>query len=238
MSYIPENVMIAIRNASNITGVDEGLLQGIAYIESGYNPNVISPTKVRGLFQITGKTWKSIRKQHGATLGYSVDLNEQALTAAWLLKDLSKMYNGNRDLIAIAYNAGPAVANKIRNKNITRQSVANAVQEQRDKGGSAAAGFGGGKENEVFDYPKKLAKAMGESVTLVAGSGSHETHSTKESTKVSDNSLTQPYKYDSSKPFILNLFAATANECSEMSKINQETVNKSKLISSLKAGRG
>ena len=99
---VPYNVQQAIRNASVKTGVPEDLLTAFAYIESGFAQDVIegkrrSHTQVRGLFQITGSTWKLARKlsnnPNERTLGYSLDINEQAYTAALLIRDLLQKYN-------------------------------------------------------------------------------------------------------------------------------------------------
>ena len=54
-----------------------------------------SGTNVRGLFQITGDTWRAYRPG----TRYSTDPYEQAKTASLIVKDLYNKYNGNLDLL-------------------------------------------------------------------------------------------------------------------------------------------
>jgi hypothetical protein len=93
-----QNVMDAIQRASRITGVDENVLQAIAYRESKFNPTAANPdTSARGLFQFTQAT----AKQYGLTTaatpeaykkdpGMAFDAQASSLAAARMAKDNAK----------------------------------------------------------------------------------------------------------------------------------------------------
>lgn len=248
---IPAAVEEAIHQASIKTGVDEKLLQGFAAVETNFGQRTLSNTGVRGLFQITGSTWKSVRKQHGATLGYSEDYYEQAYTAALLIKDLLKKYNNNRDLVAIAYNAGDSVANYVQRYGSSKgreQAISEAVGNLRRLN---TPGFGQGKEKEVFNYPVKLAKAMGEPVTIdskikIPAPIPAHTENVKVAAKTNDHqAVTSPqqvkdeqkYKYVRSRPFISNLMGSHNDEIAMLAKIDAKHMKQSKLVKRIIAGK-
>lgn len=222
--YINNDVSEAIRNASAQTGVEERLLRAFAYVESNFGQNTLSETGVRGLFQITGDTWRSIRKKNSATLGYSEDYNEQAYTAALLIRDLLKKYDNNRSLAAIGYNAGESVATYVQRHGMSNQAIVNAVQQLRSEG---VAGFGAGKEQEVINYPVKIANALNESVEI---GGDYTIN-----TSVTNAPKQQSYEYDVKKPFLLNVFAGNSEICADLSKIPQGTINESKVVGKIKS---
>ena len=72
------------------------------YAESGFNPDATSPCGAAGLMQLMPGT----ARQYGASDPYNIEQNIDA--AAKFIKYLKNRYNGNRDLIVAAYNAGPA----------------------------------------------------------------------------------------------------------------------------------
>jgi hypothetical protein len=230
---VPLNAQNAIREASIKTGVDERLLTGFAYIETDFGRNTLSKTGVKGLFQITGATWERVRRENNATLGYSEDYNEQAYTAALLIKSLLKKYNDDYYLTAIAYNAGEGVADAVKRHGKTKEAIVAAVQAQRAKGGKAAIGFGYGKEKEVITYPQKLEQALGAPITIDA---SVPPIANFRDQSVTGSAKEAEYKYDPDKSFIVNLFAANANKIAEGSKITDASVKNSKLVSRIKAG--
>ncbi|MGE8452712.1 MAG: transglycosylase SLT domain-containing protein, partial [Pseudomonadales bacterium] len=64
----------AIKEASRVTGVDESILNAIAYKESTFNPNAKAPTSTaKGLFQFLDGTWKGVLNQYGARYGVPKD---------------------------------------------------------------------------------------------------------------------------------------------------------------------
>ncbi len=64
------NVEAAIREGSRVTGMDEAILNAIAYKESTFNPNAKAPTSTaKGLFQFLDGTWKSMVSRYGSKYG-------------------------------------------------------------------------------------------------------------------------------------------------------------------------
>lgn len=222
--YISNEVAQAIKNASEKTGVEENLLRAFASVESDYGRRTSSRTGVQGLFQITGDTWKDIRTRHNLTVGYSSDFNDQAYTAALEIMDLQNKYK-DRDLVAIAYNAGRGVANQVRDNGRSTQAIINAVEYFRSRG---VAGFGPGKEAEVISYPDKIAKALGQSTAI---GGSYAINNTTTNPPIIEADV----KYDKEKPFINNLFKGNLKSCKQMADIPQETVNGSSMVVRIKA---
>lgn len=238
MITVPQNIKDAISLASRATGVPEDLLTGIAYIESHFKPGVIngtqtSKTQVSGLFQITGATWKAVRKD-GAEK--SLDINAQAYTAALLLRKLSIQYNNNRDLIAIAYNAGEGVANRLKGKEITYDAVKQAVAPY-----IGTKGFGYDKVQEVFQYPRKLAEAMEQPITT----GSSVPINAINQTNNKDNSVTsttQTKLQKFNKKFSVIENFTLEDSGTALAKLNSKILNtpnleKTQLVKRIKHGK-
>jgi cell wall-associated NlpC family hydrolase len=81
-------------------GLPTGLLGAVATIESGGNPNAVSPAGAEGLMQLMPGTAKS--------LGVDALNPTQAVDgAARMLQGLLQKYNGSLTLALAAYNAGP-----------------------------------------------------------------------------------------------------------------------------------
>ncbi|MGL4848718.1 MAG: lytic transglycosylase domain-containing protein [Clostridium sp.] len=83
--------------------------------ESGFNENAHSHKDAIGLMQITKSTGKWIWEQMGGTdfnsdVLYNEDTNIKM--GCWYLDNLSKEFNGNRELVLAAYNAGRGNVNK------------------------------------------------------------------------------------------------------------------------------
>jgi hypothetical protein len=246
MINIPENIKSAIKNAASETGVPEDLLIAFASIESGFDEDVISgnrnsDTGVQGLFQITRTTWNSIRNKdikpsNRSYSRYSLDINEQARTAAILIKQLSMKYGGDKQLTAIAYNAGEGVADKIKTLGgINPANVRSAVQYYRSLN---TPGFGPGKIKEVLDYPKRLAKALGDpqmvtastTTSVVADAGKQVTATTKQESFP---------KYDPNKSLLDNLFSnsyAQVNNMPGSSVSDKIDFKKSPLVARIQSG--
>jgi hypothetical protein len=223
MINIPENIKSAIKKASSNTGVSEDLLIAFAEIESGFDEDVISgnrnsDTGVQGLFQITRKTWDSIRNpgikpSARGYIRYSLDINEQARTAAILIKQFLMKYNGDKQLIAIAYNAGEGVADKIKRLGgVNPANIRSAVQDYRSLN---IPGFGPGKIKEVLNYPNKLAKALGDPQMIIASVTTSVVADM--SKKVTSTIKQEPIvKYDPNKSLMDNLFSNSSAQINNM----------------------
>ena len=108
-------------SAGAAKGLPAGLLESVAFYESGFNPKAQSPTGPRGLFQFTRATGSASgldieRDKQG---NYLTDerLNPYRATdaAAAHLADLSRKFKGNIDLVVAAYNQGEGAVKKAGN---------------------------------------------------------------------------------------------------------------------------
>jgi cell wall-associated NlpC family hydrolase len=86
-------------------GLPTNLLAAIAHVESGGNPNAVSPAGAQGLMQLMPGTARSL----------GVDAFEPAQAvdgAARMLAGLLQKYHGSVTLAAAAYNAGPGAVDR------------------------------------------------------------------------------------------------------------------------------
>lgn len=93
--FVPE-----FRAAARLTGVDEAWLRAIAHVESGYDPAAVSPKGAQGLMQLMPDT----------AAAYEVtdpfDPNQSIQAGARYLADLMRLFRGDLERVAAAYNAG------------------------------------------------------------------------------------------------------------------------------------
>ncbi len=88
--------------------VDPLLVHSVIDVESGYNPNAISPKGAQGLMQLMPATAKMLGVRD------SFDPGENIEAGVKYLKYLQDLYKDDRLALA-AYNAGPAAVEKYRN---------------------------------------------------------------------------------------------------------------------------
>jgi hypothetical protein len=86
--------------ASARYGVDPKLLWTIAYLETRFNPRLVSPKGARGLMQFVPSTGR----KYGLVNPFDPELSIDA--AARYLRDLSTTFNERVDLVLAGYNAG------------------------------------------------------------------------------------------------------------------------------------
>lgn len=113
-----EEVIAAIKRASDMTGIDFGYMMAMAEKESGFNPNAKAGTSsASGLYQMINSTWNSMVDKYGAK--YNVKANQvfdpaaNALMAALFTRD-NKAYlirrgiaNPSNTALYIAHFLGP-----------------------------------------------------------------------------------------------------------------------------------
>lgn len=92
--------MPTIQQASKAYGVPEDVMLAVIQTESGFKPNAVSPTGVKGLMQVTQDTYKGL----GFT-GDRADPTNSINAGAKLLSQLYSQY-GNWDDAFAAYNGG------------------------------------------------------------------------------------------------------------------------------------
>lgn len=141
----PGNIQSVLQNASASSGVPYSILQALAYQESSYRPDAVSPAGAQGLLQLMPAT--------GASLGVSDPFNPQqnATAGANYLMSLYRQY-GNWSDALIAYNEGPgALAAKgayPASQQYAAQILANAGVPDSSFPGSAAAAAGSGASTD------------------------------------------------------------------------------------------
>lgn len=96
-----EKILGYVDKACKQYDVDPKLVISMMYAESGFDENATSPCGAAGLMQLMPGT----AKQYGASDPYNIEQN--IFAAVKFLKYLKDRYNGNKDLMIAAYNAGP-----------------------------------------------------------------------------------------------------------------------------------
>jgi hypothetical protein len=128
-----------LSEAADAHGIPEKLpiLQKIMKVESGGNPNAVSPKGASGLMQLVPDTAKAIGVKN------ILDPKENIFGGVKYFKDMLDQFGGNDELALAAYNAGPGNVRKYRGippfaetqkyvKNIT-QGIGNDIQTPTQK---------------------------------------------------------------------------------------------------------
>ncbi|HZS47587.1 MAG TPA: lytic transglycosylase domain-containing protein [Blastocatellia bacterium] len=89
-----------IREAAAKHGVDPRLLWTIAYLESRFRPDSVSPRGAKGMMQFIPSTAERFNLKNPYEPAQAID------AAARYVKELSRKFDGHLDLILAAYNAG------------------------------------------------------------------------------------------------------------------------------------
>ena len=95
-----------IRSASEFSAVEESLIRAIIHAESAYQPDAQSPKGAQGLMQLMPATQKEVQVSN------PFDPADNIRGGAKYLSKLLAEFNGNWELAAAAYNAGPGAVNK------------------------------------------------------------------------------------------------------------------------------
>lgn len=100
-----------VDRASKTYGVPREVILGVIQAESGFKPNAVSPTGVRGLMQVTGDTYRG--------LGFTGDRADPSNSVNAGTKLLSQLYSkyGNWDDAFSAYNGGDDAVKGMRSGN-------------------------------------------------------------------------------------------------------------------------
>lgn len=107
---LPPNFGDLLNQYSTQNGVDPSYANAIMQIESGGRPGLVSPAGARGLMQIMPDT----ARQYGFNPDQLQDPSVNLQAGTRILGDLMHRYNGDPYLTAVAYNAGPGWADKLR----------------------------------------------------------------------------------------------------------------------------
>ena len=96
----------AIRTASQYNAVDESLIRAIIHAESAYQPDAQSPKGAQGLMQLMPAT------QAELNVADPFDPDDNIHGGTRYLSQLLEEFDGNYELAAAAYNAGPQAVYK------------------------------------------------------------------------------------------------------------------------------
>lgn len=94
---------------SNYHKLSPSLVGAMVFVESGFNPKVISHKGAMGLMQIMPNTGQWVAKELGETKYSTEDLLDPVKNlrvGTWYLAYLKRLYNGNVYLALASYNAG------------------------------------------------------------------------------------------------------------------------------------
>lgn len=96
-----------IREAAQRFQIPVAFIKAVIQIESGFNPNAVSPVGAQGLMQLMPGTATEMQ------CADPFDPRENILAGTKLLRLLSNRYNGDINLVLAAYNAGPGNVAKV-----------------------------------------------------------------------------------------------------------------------------
>lgn len=97
---VPSKYVAEVKRAATGTGLPYQICACQAQVESGYNPNAVSPTGAQGFWQFEPGTWR--------TWGHGSPFNVHDATTAYIafMRHLLKVFKGNVRNALAAYNAG------------------------------------------------------------------------------------------------------------------------------------
>ena len=111
---------------SGVYGMSPRFIRALAWVESGWQPHVVSSAGACGVMQVTPATWKYVQTVLiGRPVPRTTDGNIEV--GVVYIRHLYRDFNGNRRLALAAYNQGPASVRRDGLFRETRQFVANVV---------------------------------------------------------------------------------------------------------------
>ena len=88
-------------------GLDPWLLFAVMRVESAFDPEAVSPTGAKGLFQFTARTWAEVAGRLGEAGTDPFDPRAAIRFGAYYLAWLKDRFGGDLRLAVLAYNGGP-----------------------------------------------------------------------------------------------------------------------------------
>jgi soluble lytic murein transglycosylase-like protein len=92
-------------------GVDVHLARAVAWMESGNNPDVVSPTGARGVMQVEPQTWRYTEHLLGIHVQPTTDGNIRIGVA--YLRQMLREFDGNQRRALAAYYQGPRAVREV-----------------------------------------------------------------------------------------------------------------------------
>jgi Transglycosylase SLT domain/Putative peptidoglycan binding domain len=122
----PRGVKAKINYWAGQYGMSARFVRALAWIESGFQPHVVSPAGASGVMQVTPATWNYVQTSLlGRPVPHTVDGNIEV--GVVYLRHLLRSFHGNVRLTLGAYNQGPASVRRNGLFRETRQFVANVL---------------------------------------------------------------------------------------------------------------
>jgi Transglycosylase SLT domain/Putative peptidoglycan binding domain len=122
----PRGVKAKINYWSGQYGMSARFVRALAWIESGFQPHVVSSAGARGVLQVTPATWNYVQTVLlGRPVPRTVDGNIEV--GIVYFRHLLRSFHGNRRLALGAYNQGPASVRRNGLYRETRRFVANVL---------------------------------------------------------------------------------------------------------------
>jgi len=127
----PFNVSLSLARWSSHYGVDARLVRALAWMESGYQTNVVSSVGATGVMQLLPETWAYVEMSLlGTQVPHTVDGNVRIGVA--YLHHLLAEFRGDQRLALAAWYQGPAAVRAHGVYSVTKQFVADVLAlEQR-----------------------------------------------------------------------------------------------------------
>jgi len=136
--------------------LDPHLLHSIISVESGYNPDALSPKGAIGLMQVMPKT--------GQRFGVTnlSDPRQNLIAGARYLQTLQTQFSGNLPLVIAAYNAGEGAVQKYRN-------TIPPFNETRDYVSKVMATYKRNQAGTVLVHPNTMVQPSRRTVLILRG---------------------------------------------------------------------
>jgi soluble lytic murein transglycosylase-like protein len=102
----PAQIRSLVSEASQTTGVPQGLVNAVLMAESAGNPSAVSPAGAQGLMQLMPGT------ASGCGIADPFDAQQNVHCGSSYLRSLLHRYHNNVTLAVAAYNAGPGAVDR------------------------------------------------------------------------------------------------------------------------------
>jgi hypothetical protein len=102
----PAQVRARLGRIARHYGVSVSLVRALAWMESGYQPNLVSPSGARGVMQVMPATWRFVET---VLVGRQIrhTLSGNIRVGVLYLRHMLRLFGGNRRLALAAYYQGP-----------------------------------------------------------------------------------------------------------------------------------
>ena len=122
----PGSVKAKLNYWAGVYGMSPRFIRALAWVESGWQPNVVSRAGAFGVMQVTPATWEFVQTVLvGHPIARTVDGNIQV--GVLYIRHMYRKFRGNRRLALAAYNQGPASVRRRGMFRETRRFVRNVI---------------------------------------------------------------------------------------------------------------